>query len=149
MLLLSQLLIEMLGLFFEPTWLLDGVSRFLHSEFSLFWGKQNKHPMSFNWRNYKKICTKILEEITIFVFDTYYIYVCVKFDDFFANSKRNKKPIHVPIFKKIHRLEHTQYAFLDHSKTLVFSDIIKIEILFKYSCTRAIRTYSSCTKKTI
>ena len=28
--------------------------------------------------------------------------------------------------KKIHHLEHTQYAFL---KTLVFSDIIKIEIL--------------------
>ena len=31
--------------------------------------------------------------------------------------------------KKIHHLEHTQYAFLNHSKTLVFSDIIKIEIL--------------------
>ena len=33
--------------------------------------------------------------------------------------------------KKIHRLERAQYAFLDHSKTLVFSDVIKIEILFK------------------
>ena len=31
----SQLLIEMFGLLFEPTKLLDGVSRFLHSEFSL------------------------------------------------------------------------------------------------------------------
>ena len=49
---------------------------------------------------------------------------------FFPDSKR--KPIHVPIVKKIHHLEHTQYTFLDHSKTLAFSDVIKIEILFKY-----------------
>ena len=35
----------------------------------------------------------------------------------------------MPIAQKIHRLERAQYAFLDHSKTLVFSDVIKIEIL--------------------
>ena len=31
--------------------------------------------------------------------------------------------------KKIHRLERAQYALLDHSKTLGFGHIIKIEIL--------------------
>ena len=40
-----------------------------------------------------------------------------------------KKLIHVPIVKKIHWLERAQYAFLDHSKTLVLCGIIKIEIL--------------------
>ena len=35
--------------------------------------------------------------------------------------------------KKIQLLESGQYAFLDHSKTLVFSDVITIEILLKYS----------------
>ena len=35
----------------------------------------------------------------------------------------------MPIFQKIHRLERAQYRFLDHSKTLVFRDVIKIEIL--------------------
>ena len=56
--------------------------------------------------------------------------------------ERKKKPIHVPIVKKIHHLEQTQCAFLDHSKTLGFSGIIEIEILFKYLCACAIRTYS-------
>ena len=46
------------------------------------------------------------------------------------------------LLKKIHHLEHTQYAFLNHSKTLVFSDIIEIEIVFKYSHTHASRNYS-------
>ena len=45
----------------------------------------------------------------------------------FPNSERKKKPIHAPI---IHRLESTQYASLDHSKPLVFSDVNKIEIIF-------------------
>ena len=49
---------------------------------------------------------------------------------FFPDSKR--KPIHVPVVKKIRHLEHTQYTFLDYSKTLAFSDVIKIEIIFKY-----------------
>ena len=35
--------------------------------------------------------------------------------------------------RKIHYVERTQYAFLDHSKTFVFIDVIKIEIPFKYS----------------
>jgi len=30
------------------------------------------------------------------------------------------------IVKKIHRLERTQYAFLDHPKALVFSDVFKL-----------------------
>ena len=52
-----------------------------------------------------------------------------KFDDFFSKSEKKKNPIHVPYLKKIHRLERAQYAFLDHSKILVFRDVIKIEIL--------------------
>ena len=52
------------------------------------------------------------------------------------------------IAKNIQRLQRVRYAFLDHSKTLVLSDVIKIEILFKYSGAYAIRTYSSRAKKT-
>ena len=65
----------------------------------------------------------------------------------FPNSKRKERAIHVPIVKKIHLLERAQYAFSDQSKPLVFSDVIKIEILFKYSRAPAIRTYSSRAKK--
>ena len=68
-------------------------------------------------------------------------------DDFFPKSERKKDTHPCANFQKIHRLEGAQYAFLDHSKTLVFSDVIKIEILFKYSRARAIRTYSSRAKK--
>ena len=75
------------------------------------------------------------------------LHQCVKFDDVFPNSKRKRKPILVPIVKKIDHLKHPQCVFLDHSKTLVFSDVIKIEILFKYLCNQAIRYYSSHTKK--
>ena len=44
----------------------------------------------------------------------------------------------MPIVKKIHCPERAQYAFLDHSKTLVFSDVIKIDILFN---TRALAPF--------
>ena len=54
-----------------------------------------------------------------------------------------KKPIHVPIIKKIHRLERAQYAFLDHSKTLFSGDVIKTSIRSEYSRARA---YSSHAK---
>ena len=60
---------------------------------------------------------------------------------FFPNSERKKMSIHVPIVKKIHRLERAQHAFLDHTKALVFSDVIK------NSHARAIRTYSLRAKK--
>ena len=53
----------------------------------------------------------------------------------------------MPIVKKIHRLKRAQYALLDHSKTPAFSDVITIDILFKYSRACAIRTYSSRGKK--
>ena len=150
MLLLWQLLIEMLGLFYEPTWLLDGVSRFLHGEFSLFWGKQSKSPRSFNWQSHKKICTYIYEEFAIFVFEAYYTNVWVEFDDFFGNSERKTKPIHIPIAKKSHRLERAQYKILDHvTSHHSFKWRDQIEILFKYSPARAIPTYSSRAKKTI
>ena len=43
-----QLLIGILSLFYEPILLLDGVSRFLHGEFSFFQVKESKHPRSFN-----------------------------------------------------------------------------------------------------
>ena len=66
---------------------------------------------------------------------------------FLPNSEREKKPIHVPIVKKNHRLERAQYAFLDHSKTLIFSDVIKIEVVFKYSRARAFVPIPRATKK--
>ena len=34
-------------------------------------------------------------------------------------------------------------------KNLVFSDVVKIEIIFLHSCARAIRTFSSRAKNTI
>ena len=49
----------------------------------------------------------------------------------FPNSEGKKKPIYVPNVKNTHPLERAQYAFLDHSKPLVFTDVFKIEILFK------------------
>ena len=67
---------------------------------------------------------------------------------YFSNSKTKKNHIHVAIAKNIQRLQRARYAFLDQSKTLVLSDVIKIEILFKYSGAYAIRTYSSRAKKT-
>ena len=54
-------------------------------------------------------------------FDAYYINVSVKLNGFFPKSERKKKPIHVPIVEKIHRLESAQCVFLDHPKALVFS----------------------------
>ena len=55
------------------------------------------------------------EKFTIFVFDMYYI----KFDVFFPNSERKKKPTHAPIVKKIHL--KCVFGLL---QTPVFSDII-------------------------
>ena len=55
----------------------------------------------------------------------------------------------MPIVKKIQCLERTQYAFLDNSKTLVFSGVIKREIPFKFTGARAIRIYSSPAKKNL
>ena len=57
-------------------------------------------------------------------------------------------------FKQIQRIkELLLYSYdeaeQDHSKTLIFSDVIKIEILFKYSRARAIRTYSSSGTKNL
>ena len=37
----------------------------------------------------------------------------------FPNSERKKKPIRMPIVKKIHRLERAQYAFV--TKMKIFS----------------------------
>ena len=53
-------------------------------------------------------------------------------DDFFSNSDKEDKPAHVPVVKKNHHLERAHFP-LDHPKTLVFSDVIKVKILFKYS----------------
>ena len=103
--LLWQLLIEMLSLFFEPTRLLDGVSRFLHGEFSLFLGKQSKHPRSFKWQRYKKICTEFSEEFANFVFDAYYTNVGMKFDDFYLAARKREILSMCQFSKKIHPLE--------------------------------------------
>ena len=54
--------------------------------------------------------------------------ICIKFDDFFPRAGK-EKCYTCANFQKIHRLERAQYAFLDHSKTFVFRDVIKIEIL--------------------
>ena len=43
----------------------------------------------------------------------------------FSKHRQKEEAIHVQIAKKNHPLERSQYAFLDHSKTLVFSDVIK------------------------
>jgi len=51
----------------------------------------------------------------------------------FSQSRKKKNPIHVPIFKKIHRLEHTQETHLYRSKTVVFRD----------GTVHALRAYSS------
>ena len=55
----------------------------------------------------------------------------------------------MPIVEKIHRLESAQCAFLDHSKSLAFIDVIIIEIPVKYYGVHAIRTYYSRVKKTM
>ena len=46
--LLWQLLIEMLSLFFEPTWLLDGVLSFLIVEFSFLQGTRLQENLYMN-----------------------------------------------------------------------------------------------------
>ena len=80
----------------------------------------------------------------------YYINVCVKFVDFSQQREKEKAyPYANIIVKKVHWLEHTRYTFLNNSKTLNFSDVIKREMPFKYLHTRAICTYSLCAKKTI
>ena len=44
---------------------------------------------------------------------------------FFPNSERKKDTYPCANCQKMHRLERAQYAFLDRSKALVFSDVIK------------------------
>ena len=92
----------MFSLFFEPTRRLEGVPRFLHGKFSLFWEKQCKHPRSLNWQSYKKIYASCFEEFAIFVFDAYYtLYnICMKFDDFFLTA-RERKMLSMSQFSKI------------------------------------------------
>ena len=86
-----------------------------------------------------------MEEFAIFIFDVYYINVCVKFE-----QREKEKAYPCDDRQKIHRLVRAQYALLDHSKTLVFSGINKnMLIIFKYSRARAIRTYYSRAKNTI
>ena len=48
-----------------------------------------------------------------------------KIRGFFSKSERKKKPIHVPIVKKVHRLQGSQYALLDHSKSLILVTLSK------------------------
>ena len=83
-----------------------------------------------------------MEEFAIFVFDAYYINLCVKFDDFFPNSERKKKTIHASIKKKKSPSGTHQIRIFTSLKNL-FSDVIKIEILFhKFWRICAIFTYS-------
>ena len=88
-----QLLIEMLALLFEPTCLLDGASTFLHGELSLSRG---------NRVNIQGVSTDKATRKSALNFGGM----------IFPNSERKKKSIHVPIVKKIHRLECAQYALL-------------------------------------
>ena len=64
----------------------------------------------------RKYVHKFSRNSQIFVFCAYYINVAIKFDDFFLNSERKKKPI----VNTIYRLEGAQYALLDHSKARFF-----------------------------
>ena len=67
-----------------------------------------------------------MEEFAIFVFDAYYINVYVKFDDFFPNSKKNKKAYPCANCQKNSPSGKRAICVLDDSKALVFSDVIKI-----------------------
>ena len=72
-------------------------------------------------------------------FNAYYIYVRVLLDDFFPNSEIKKEPIHVPIIKKNYLLGTHPIFVFSSLKTLVFSHIIKIEILLN---TRALAPFA-------
>ena len=72
----------------------------------------------------------------------YYVNVCVKFDDFFLTARERKSLPLCQLSKKFTVWDAPRRAYLDHSKTLIFSDIIKIKIIFKYLRARAICTSS-------
>ena len=63
-------------------------------------------------------------------FDVYYFHVCVKFMIFSKHQKNKKSLFMRQLSKKVHHLESAQHTFSDHSKTLVFSDVIKKEMKF-------------------
>ena len=132
-LLLWQLLMEMLLLFIEPTWPLDGVSKFLHKvEFQLTKLQENL------FINCGGVCNfhfwRVLPQ-----------FMC-KIWWFFPNSKRKKKTMTFP--KNSPSGKHQICIF--RSLKNLFSDFIKIEILFhKYSRNCVIHTYSSHAKKPI
>ena len=81
------------------------MSRFLGSEFG--GNRVNIHGVSTDKATRK--CVNNFRGIRNFVFDAYYIDVCIKFDDFFPRARKRK-------ILSIHRLERAQYAFMDHSK---------------------------------
>ena len=84
-----------------------------------------------------------LEEFAIFVFDAYYINVCVKFDIFFLTTREKAYPC-ANCQKKFTVWNASNKCF-----QINFGDVIKIEIIFKYSGARAIPTYSSRAKSYI
>ena len=67
----------------------------------------------------------------------------------FSQQQEKEKVSPCANCQKIHGLECVQYMLLDHSKTLVFGDVFKIEIPFKYSHACTIHTYSSYAKNTV
>ena len=109
--LLQQLLIEMLGLFLEPTWLLDSYPRFLHTVkflcFRVNWvnipgvstDKATRKSLHKLWRNLQ---FSFLSHITLMLRKIWW---------FFRNSKRKKKPIHVAIAKKLIIWNETNMRF--------------------------------------
>ena len=113
MLLLWQLLIEMLCLFLEPTWFLDDVLGFYTVNFLCFKAnRENIQRVSTDKATRKYVHQSRRNSQLSLVFDAYDNNIHVK-----SNSERKKKPIHMLIVKKIHRLESAHYALLDHSKS--------------------------------
>jgi len=116
--------------------------------FLCFWGKRvNIQGVSTDEAT-RKCLHKLWRNSQIFVFHMHYTNVCVKFDDFFQTARERKSQSKASC-QKNSLSESAQYAFLDHSNTLVFSDFVKIGILSKYLHACAIRTYSVCAEKTI
>ena len=137
-LLVKRRMIEVLSLFFEPTWLVDGVSRFLLcflSILSILFPLKQGPCFRGNRANIQGVSTdkaarksahKFLRNLVIFVFNAYYINVYEKFD-FFLTAKKRKSLSICQLSKKFTVWDGPmQYAFLDYSKPIAFCDVIKI-----------------------
>ena len=139
MLLLWQLLVEMLGLFLNLPEFKTVILGFCTVNFLCFGGnrvniqgvstdKATRNSAHKFWRNSQ------FSFLTCIIL----MHACVKFDLF--QTARERKHIHAPVVKKIHRLESWQYAFLDHLLLRYLTDRIIILLLH---C-RSLKSLKSC-----